>query len=403
MESGKNTACLEITSDYAKFAVGYSLGGSPILLYYAKKRIPGLVNGGKIVNRAALSEVLKGFLALEDENLRLKINASNISIVVPPIGFEVYQNHKTTNVIAADSTIDRIDILNVMSLVKKEIIPSGNVIVDIVPDAFMLEDGRAFRNPPLEEKSNSITVQAKLHTLPERILNDYRRVAEEAGFRVKRSCVASYCASQLIASYKDLPESYIYVDIGARVTTVSLIGKTSPFGSLFFLQGGDDLSESIAKAFGLDFQKAQEIKEKYGYNKREPKFVLPIVKGADGDGNPKDFFQKDLNAVISEFYSKYDVVLTNAISTISGKKASSVSSIDAAPLIVSGGGSLLAGTSDLLAPVYIHRRLILFVPRVLGARDPGATNLLGLIAAEGSYKGTLEDNYHGVSTLSRGE
>jgi len=399
MENPKYTACLEITSDYAKFAVGNVLHNQPVILYYAKKPLKGGLVRGEIDNPKLIQDIIKGFLQIEDESLGLKINGTSVSIVVPPLGFQVYGYRTVTNVIASTSLIDKIDIANVMSLVKKEPIPFGNVIVDIVPDAFILSNGKGYANPPLGEKSDSLAVQAKVHTLPEKMLYDYKSTVEGAGFRVKRACVASYCASQLIATDKTMPETYVYVDIGAHITTVSFIGKTSPFGSVFFAQGGDDLTAAIAEAFGVSLEDAALLKEKYGYDPRISKYQMPLIKSKDDDGKPTVYYQNNLNAVIENFFDTYDSYLNNGVTTLLSQKM--VGDFSKTPLVFGGGGSLLYGLTSLLVSSVGKRPYYLYAPKVIGARDPGAINLLGLICAEGSYRGTLEDNYHGVSTLSR--
>jgi cell division ATPase FtsA len=401
MENPKYTACLEISSDYAKFAVGSVLHNQPVILYYAKKPLKGGLLKGEIDNPKLIQDVIKGFLQIQDESLGLKINGTSVSIVVPPLGFQIYRCETVTNVIASTSLIDKIDIANVMSLVKKEPIPNGNVIVDIVPDAFILSNGKGYANPPLGEKSDSLAVQAKVHTLPEKLLYDYRSTVEGAGFRVKRACVASYCASQLIASDKTMPETYIYVDIGAHLTTVSFVGKTSPFGSLFFAEGGDDLTSAISDAFSVSLEDATLLKEKYGYDPRVSKYQMPLIKSKDDDGKPTVYFQNNLNAVIENFFDTYDSLLNNAITTLLAKKLIAEGGMEKIPLVFGGGGSLLYGLTSLLVSSVGKRPYFLYAPKVIGARDPGAINLLGLICAEGSYRGTLEDNYHGVSTLSR--
>jgi cell division ATPase FtsA len=287
-----------------------------------------------------------------------------------------------------------------MSLVKKEPIPYGNVIVDIVPDAFILSNGKAFANPPLGEKSDSLAVQAKVHTLPEKLLYDYKTTVEGAGFRVKRSCVASYCASQLIATDKTMPETYVYIDIGAHLTTLTFVGKTSPFGSLFFAEGSDELTLAIAEAFSVSLEDAKLLKEKYGYDPRGGKYQMPLIKSKDDDGKPTVYYQNNLNAVIENFFDTYDSLLSNAIVTLLSKTVNS-DGLEKIPLIFGGGGSLLYGLNSLLVSSIGKRPFYCYTPKVIGARDPSAINLLGLICAEGAYRGTLEDNYHGVSTLSR--
>jgi cell division protein FtsA len=400
MDSLKNTRCLEITSDYAKFAVGYMLNNQPVLVYYVKKPLTDCLVKGEIANPDSISKVIAQFLKIEDESVQLKISSTSVSIVVPPLGFQVYQNNKVTNVIASNGLIDKIDISNVMSLVKKEPVPNGNIIVDIVPDAFVLANGKPFGNPPLGEKSDSLSVEAKVHTLPENLLNEYRQVAEQAGFRIKRACIATYCASQLIACDKSMPFNYLYIDIGAHLTTVSLIGKCAPFGSLFFAEGGDELSKRIAEEFHISFKDANALKEKYGYDSRLQKRPLPLAKSVDEDGKEVTYYQRDLNSVIENYFDRYDSYLSNAIQTLSTRKMLNDSALSL-PLVFGGGGSLLYGIDKLLVRSTGKRKAIYYVPSVMGARDPGAINILGLIAAEGAYRGTLEDDYHGVSTLSR--
>lgn len=405
MEKTKVTAALEIASSGAKFAVGYCLNNRPIILYYGKKKFPdGILKDGKIIDPERLAPILASFFHLEDEELSLKISADNVSLVLPPLGLQIYQNDKTTNVVASDSRIDRIDISNVMAIVRKESIPNNNVVVDIVPDDFVLQNGKVFSNPPIGERSDTLTVQAKVHTLPEKIVYAFRHAIENAGVRVRRNSVATYCVSQLFASDKALPENYVYVDLGARLTTVSLIGNTQPYASVFYPVGSDDLTEDIAAAFGISEEEANLLKEKYGYDTREHKYALPLMSIDDGEGGKKALTQNDLNQVIASFFKeRLSSLLSAAFNSLFARQPNGDSLRERLPLIVSGGGSLLNGLSQLLKPLFNNRDYIHFVPNILGARDPGANNLLGLIVAEGVYRGTLEDNYHGVSTLSRNQ
>lgn len=400
MEKLKGYACLEISSNFAKFAVGYVLNNQPILMYYVKKPLKGGLLKGAIADPKAIQNTLSSFLHIQDEQLSLFINGSSVSLVIPPLGFQVYGSNKTTNVVGETGGITKLDIANVLSLVKKDAIPNGNTIVDIVPDCFLLENGKMYANPPVGEVSKSLTVEAKIHTLPPKLVEDYRLTVENAGFRVKRTCVAAYCASQLIAADKEMPPSYIYVDMGARLTTVSLIGNSSPYGSLFIALGGDDLTEAIAESFNVSFADANILKEKYGYDQRKSAFQSPLVRSKDEEGKDAAFYQKDLNAVMESFYDNYDALLNNAIMTLIQKQPAKEILL-ALPLVLGGGASALYGLDKLLLSAIGKRKLIVYTPKVVGARDPGAINVLGLIIADGSYKGTLEDNYHGVSTLSR--
>jgi cell division protein FtsA len=399
MEASKNTAVLEITDDAAKFAIGYAIGGQPILVYKTERPVRGLVKNGVVTDVKGVSDVIKDFLHIEDEAARLKINALNLSIIIPPLGLQIYQNTKITNVVSSQALVDQIDVTNLNSLLMKDPIPNGNVIVDIIPDAFDLDNGKSYKNPPLGEKSNSIAIHAKIHTLPGSLVRDCRAAVEGAGFRIKDVSVAPYCASQLIASDRSMPENYLLLDMGARLTTLSMIGATAPYSSLFFYKGGDDLTEAIASAMGLSFQAASDLKKGYGHEDRVTKYEAPIAISATETGKTK-YYQKSLNAVVENYFEDFNAHLTNAIAKLVARQPAS-QIIQTMPIVAIGGASQLKGLSKLLAPSLGARQFIAYVPSTLGARDPRFANILGLIVAESRYRGTLEENYHGVSALSR--
>lgn len=388
-----NVAVLELSSTSAKYAVGFFLRDDPVLLYCRSVDISPFMEAGEIRDSASLSQKISELVKTDDEELSLKIDPGEVMLVLPPLGFEAYVNNKTTNVVGADGTIAKIDIQNVISLIKKEHIPSGNEIVDIVPDSFTTEEGVSYENPPLGEISNSLRMDAKIHTLPPQIHHAYKKAVEDSGVRLSRACVSVYCAASLIALDKEMPSNYFLIDCGASLTTVTLIGKGSPYSSFTIKKGGNDLTKAIAERFSIGFEEAEEAKVRFGYSERETKFDKPLM------GNKVR--QKELNEVISEFYKGFLPLLDNAIKTIIQRQKDASKQFDSLPLVLSGGGSSLHGLTAVFKPYFPERGLHIYKPKAFGARDPVYTNLLGLIVAQGQYRGTLEENYKGVSALSR--
>jgi cell division protein FtsA len=402
MEQSKNAAILEISSTAAKFAIGTVVSDKPCLIYYDECPIRGCLKDGLITDSATISKAVSSFLSVIDESLRLRVNASTVSVILPPLGLKIYQSNKRTNVVS--QAVDAIDITNVMSLVKKDPIPSGNYIVDIIPDYFAIDSNKCYANPPLGEKSDNLTVCAKIHTLPESIVKSYRNSVENAHFSISRMAVAPYCASQLIATDKSLPTSYLLIDMGARLTSVSLVGSSSLFASLSFPKGGDDLTEAIASAFSIPFDKAEELKKNYGYDTRKLAYKLPLATSQDEMGKKISFYQEDLNNVIVSYLEGYDSLLLNAINqTLESQRNPSNSEIlSKFPLIFTGGASQLFGLPSLLLSGRMDaHQVIFFSPKIVGARNASLTNIMGLLAAQGQLKGSLEENYRGVAGLSR--
>ena len=190
----KAVAVIEITNKVARIIVGNVIDEKPVIIYTNEKPIEGMVARGEIVDFNGICNVLKSIRAIQDANLHLKLTISEATLVIPPLGLEVFQADKTTNIVSPTSIIEQIDISNVLSLVSKEKVPSGSEIVDIIPDIFITESGQVFDVPPLGQKSNSLTVRAKVFALPNRVIEQYRRVLESAGIRTRRIILSPYAS-----------------------------------------------------------------------------------------------------------------------------------------------------------------------------------------------------------------
>jgi len=393
----KTVAALEIGSSSARFAVGYVSKHRPEIIYRAERPLEGLVSRGDIKDSAGLSKVLSAFASIEDEETRLKLDTDELCVVLPPLGLEIYQNNKTTNVIG--EAVDTLATTNAMTLIRKDRIPSGNEIVDIVPDCFILENGKAYRNPPYGERSNTLTIQSKVHAVPSSLIRQYSQAVQGAGFRSRRMCLAPYCATELLASDAALPPSYFLIDMGADLTTVSLVGEKMLYCSFMVLMGGKALSNALMEKFGLPFEEANALKERYGYDDRERAFA-PVL-GRDGK-ELKSVARKDLAAAVSGFFDSYLSQINNAIDLAIKKEAGEQDPrFQALPLVLIGGASRLYGLDKLFKKAFSARETIRYTPKVMGARDPKMANLLGLLLASGDPRGTLEDNFRGVTPLAR--
>ncbi len=393
----KLTACFEISSGSIKVLIGYELGGQPVVLLRKQKPLPGLIREGQINDPNGLIRALAELHTVDDEVARLRVSISEVCLILPPIGLVVYESDKTTNVVSPTNEIAKIDLSNVISLVKKEPIPGGNTIIDIIPDEFVLDNGSRYENPPLGVKSTSLTVRAKIHALSETVSTTYGRLISQAGFRVKKASVSTYCIAELFKTYNDLPKSYILVDMGARLTTVSLIGEGSPYSSASFYNGGDDLTEDIATAFDCATEAAEKLKCEYGFREKVRAYEPPLPLG-DDRVHPEQFYQNHLNDVISAHFESYGAVLANAVSSLLGRYGNR---FDALPIVFTGGASRLHGLPKFMEKTFPHREAYFPLPRSIGARDASYSALLGLLLTSGKYVGSLEDNYHGMGAVSR--
>lgn len=398
MENAKYSRSLEITSSSIKFAVGYVSKGVPHLLYYKKTPINGLISAGRIVNREKLIDALKELHSIEDESINLHIEPNSTSLVIPSLGFKVFQCDKASKVIGEGDKVSPVDVGNVMMLVKKQTVEQGNVIVDVVPYRYVA-NSKVYKEPPLGVKSDALTVRAKVYTLPSELLDSYKKIVEDAGFRCLRTGISCFCAPQIIATDTDYPASYVLLDLGGDLSTVSFIGEKEPYLSRFIKNGGNNLSEKIANDLNIPYEVANSLKEKYGYNIVSHKFETPLYQETNALGQKVKIMQKDLNAVIECFFKEFSNYLKIALKEINASEGGSYASY---PILLTGGASKLKGIEKLLAPIFGTRKITAYRPKVIGARDPEATNVLGMIVAESVRKKTdFASENQGVTSLRR--
>ncbi|MCQ2742234.1 MAG: hypothetical protein MJ239_02915 [Bacilli bacterium] len=389
----KPLACIEISSGSIKFLLGYILNGQPVVEYTREKKVPGILENGVITDMNRLIKSLEEFKVIEDEKAKMRLNLVQVCLLYPATGLKVYQISKATNVIG--EAVEKIDVSNVRAMVEKEQVDSGYTVVNIIPDEFILSDGKRYSNPPIGVKSRTLTMTCKVHVLPTSIAHGYKSALNQAGLRCKNSGVTPYVYSELFKTYQNLPKTYILMDIGAKVTTLSIVGNGSAYKSSFFAKGSDDLTAALSESLDLSHEEAERLKTSYGYDCRETLYCPPLTSQGNGKIN-----QKALNSAIESWNEGYNIFLKNAMEQLVSGYGNK---LDACPIILVGGGAALNGIEKLLQLSLSKHPLLKPSIRTVGGRDPRYMALVGLCLASGIYRGTMEDDRHGVITVSRKE
>ena len=397
----KRLAVIEITNRVVRLIIGDVVNDKPVILYQTSRPVTGLLSRGEIVDYATLIQIVSSLGSIADQNIKMRFNVKDATIILPSSGLSVFQADKTTNVVSSTSIIEKIDIQNVISLVSKEPIPGGNEIVDIIPDYFITETNK-FREPPVGEKSNSLRLKSKVHTLPKRIIEQYKNVFEQAGIRPKRIFVAPYCLIELAKGANEFPKDYFLVDMGAQVSNVSLVGSQSLFASMSFTLGGDDLINYVAQEMQITNDDARELVELYGINERQLSFK-PTIATAIINGVQVKYTPDDLNRIIIDFFVEYyfkqfDVVIEQIVANYSKENLAQL------PIVFTGGFSSLHGFDKLAKEKFANNQSIHYLePDAIGVRGRSYSALVGALLASSKYKGTLSDQRARVAQVDRVE
>ena len=394
----KPFTALEMTSSAVKLIVGYELDGRAIVLDTLTMPLADVVINGQLTNPGVAAQAI--LKLTEQVKSDLGFQVTDVVIALPPIGLEVFVVDKTTNIVSPVGKIEKIDIQNVISLVRNELVGADKEIVGIVADVFLLDQGRAFSNPPLGDTSNTLTLHAKIHVLPKTIVDGYRKAVQMANLKIRRIVVAPYAAAEVVRGYKEMPEDYILFDCGARFSTVSFIGGFQLYSTTYIHKGSDSLTEALAYGLKISFNEANKLKEIYGIDHRQVSYKGIIANVVDENGKRLDYTVDVINDILEKALSEYADDVNRAINDLLTSYDESFKNL---PVVVTGGGARLNGLYPVLAQYLAPHKVILFSPKAMGARNGSFTTVLGLIKIANKFKGSYEDEKRPIATVSREE
>lgn len=394
----KPVAAIEFGSKKLKLVVGYELNGQVYILYALTKPYGHALEAGVFNDQPKISACVKELTQFSDPGAKLKLSISEACLALPPYGLQIYQLSQITTVISEESKITNLDIRNIYALFRNSANSLDNELVDIIPETFVLNQGRTFVNPPLGEISSTLTMNANVQTLPKRLFYDYQNVLTSGDMNVKRVMVASSAAATLIASYPNMPTEYLLVDVGSCMTTVSLIGNNELYASRFFEWGGDKITEKIIETFNINEDEAEKIKITYGIDKRQMNFKAPVCRTDDGEGNEIKHYADELNTIIK---GELDSFVKSLKASIDDLLAGYDPVYKTLPMVLTGGAARLSGLVDYLEPKVDSESVVVFVPKTLGARNATFVNCLGMILANAKYPSAYDENHPRVGQVTR--
>ena len=397
----KPIAAIELASKKLKLVVGYEIDGKVYVLYTLVKPYGHAIEAGQFVDPTRVSETIASVREFTDPSAKLKLNISDVLLSLPPYGLGIYQTRQVTTVVTEDSKISNLDIKNIYALIRNSASPlEDKSLVDVIPESFTLDHGRIFARPPIGEASSTLTVSAKVQTLPKDLVEKYQNVLAEGGMVSRRNVVSSLAATELINSFEGMPKSFILVDIGSSITTVSFIGNGALYGSTFFNWGGDNITEKIIECFNINEADAEKYKIMYGIDYREMNFKAPICTTDDGNGQEVHHFNDELNEIIKGELDVFVKDLNDAVNEIVSQHDKSYRNF---PMVLIGGGSQLNGLVSYITPKVMSETVQVVAPQTLGARNPTFFNCLGMILTHAKYLNLNDEAHPRVGQVTRNQ
>ena len=397
-----NIGILEITDTAVRLLVGQYANDEVSIVFTKELPIEGYIERGEVKSVDQILDVIKSLAKLKDDEANVNLQLNRIALVLPPIGFKIFETRKSTNTVSSTMKILPMDIENVLSLAQKDLTNPGFEVVDVVPQLFFLGQDKYTKIPPLGEESRTLAIIARIFALPSSLISTYvRRIVEPSGLSLTKSIVSTVAIEEVCKkALPSIPNHYL-VDIGEGYTKVALVGSNCPVSSGTFPKGTMDLIKMISSRFNIPFAKARELLEVYGIEDRHTKFMPPIIESINEEGLKSVYTLDELSNIIKEFFVEFFNDLD--VCVLSVQKGFEPSKVNGLPFILTGGVTAMKGLSQLFKTRYPSVMIHNLKSNILGAREQKYIPLIGALLYSATYKGCLTDSNNNVTPLDREE
>ena len=375
---------LELSSESVKAVTGFLLNDAICVLDMVEEKCDGLERG-LIKNVDALVNSIR--IVINKTSKDLNVVIKEVSLIVPPFGLLCISDTGSTNTIDGNDIIRHVDTTNILTAMRKRVLADPDLkIVDIVPDTFIIDNNERFDHEPLGKVSKVLSLHASIYAMNDKVVSQFESVVNKAGYEVKYKVNAPYASSLYLSTIANIPNTYILVDIGESITTISKVhNKTSIIHSKMIKFGGRNITQEIAEQFNIDYNDAERLKRIYGidYN---PNFTAYIHDKIQLD---------DLADVILNVLKPLLLKVKSVINEFS------IDNNERLPVVLSGGTSELHNINDIVEDV-LETKVVKYSVESIGARDKSLISILGSIKY-GAIQPTVDEEEIASTTINRVE
>ncbi|MEK7124548.1 MAG: type IV pilus assembly protein PilM [Patescibacteria group bacterium] len=169
---------------------------------------------------------------------------------------------------------------------------------------------------PDSKGDKNSAIKIFLIAVPNQVVQEYQKIAKDAGLEVYALEAEALSISRALV--KNLQKTICLIDIGVQSSTVNIIDKGVLRRSYSFNFYGSKLSSAVSSVLGVDYQQAEEIKNKEGviYSKPEVAQTLYLLI---------DPLLREIKTITAEFYQTeqkqvQEIYMTGGTASLPGLK-----------------------------------------------------------------------------------
>lgn len=216
---------------------------------------------GKIINDEEVSLSINNIITEVEKNESLKINSAYVTI--PGKYITIVQNSIVKEVKDKYAGISTKDVNSAIMQVRDIDIPDDKVLIDIVTDQFVLDNGKIVEDP-VGNLSANFTLRAQVMLAEKEYVKQLTSIFKKAGLEIDGMVPNTLAERNLILDKNELNDNIMLLDIGAGNTDIGVFEGNSFIYTNTIPLGGDNITNDIATVLNISDEEADKLKKQYG-------------------------------------------------------------------------------------------------------------------------------------------
>ena len=393
-------------SNRDKYLAALDIGSSKVCCIIASRdeydisKIIGLgcneakgVSNGIISDFNAAIKSISAAMSDAEKQANLKINEINISASSKVVLTKLFK--QKINIL--EDKIKQEDINESLNLVMQSPYFNEKKILHAAPIGFTIDGANEIKNP-VGMYGTNLEVDFVISTIGINHYKNYIECVTKCNVDIGQVIFSGLASGIAVLNDNELDLGAVVLEIGSTKTSLSIFAKGNFLFSEVINFGGNNITDAIARFFGISFSEAEKIKIMHASaiehsSDNEISFEVPSVNFNNSE-NFINISKKDLHEIVKPFIE--DILKwTNVVIRKSGYEK-----VISKQLVITGGGAQLDGIS-ILAKNNLNYNSRIGFPREFKSNlentlDPSYSVALGII--QSIFKVKEFDKKQGVNT-----
>jgi type IV pilus assembly protein PilM len=219
-------------------------------------------------------------------------------------------------------SIENVDLAEMIKLEARRYVPVSISEVEIDWWVIPQKEDKEEEEEKEGENAGKKLTKILLVAIHKDVISKHKRVIGGAGLELGVLEIESF--SMIRSSISKALQSVVVVDLGASSTKIAIVDYGIMMGSHSVAKGGQDLTNAVSHALGVDFNRAESMKRETGLSSLpEHKEIVNVMEPI------LNYIFSEINGVIKDYQTKHKRVPSQ--------------------MILTGGGALLKGIKDFAA------------------------------------------------------